>query len=276
MLDFSIDQGRCTGCGACVHDCPARVLELVEGKAGMVAGKAEECIKCQHCLAICPVEAVTIGGVHASDCLKLDGQFPTPEQLELLMRGRRSVRAYKRENLPPELIQRLVEVAWQAPTGVNDRQVLFTVIDDLQTMDRMRQELMGELAKVVRGGTLPERLAMYAKFVELWETKKIDILFRGAPHLIIASAPKDSPCPHEDCLIALSYFELYAHCQNVGTVWDGLAKWAFEALIPGFPHRLGVPKDHKLGYVMAFGRPAVRYPRTGKHAPVLLNRVRTL
>ncbi len=276
MLNFSVDQGRCTGCGACVHDCPARVLALHEGKARMVPEKEEECIRCQHCLAICPVEAVSILGLRATDCLKLDQPFPKPEHLELLMRGRRSVRAYKRENLPPELIQKLVEVAWQAPTGVNDRQVLFTVIDDLQTMDRMRQELMTELGKVVRSGQLPERLAMYAKFVELWETRKIDILFRGAPHLIMASAPKDSPCPHEDCLIALSYFELYAQCRNVGTVWDGLAKWAFEGLVPGFTERLGVPQNHKLGYVMAFGRPAVRYSRTVKHAPVLLNRVRNL
>lgn len=47
---------RCTGCGACVADCPGRALKLVEGKAEYVI----DCIHCGHCVAICPVRAVSI------------------------------------------------------------------------------------------------------------------------------------------------------------------------------------------------------------------------
>ena len=44
---------------------------------------------------------------------------------------------------------------------------------------------------------------------------------------------------------------------GLGTVWDGLARWAFTDLMPEFSGKLGIPEDHTLGYVMDFGRPAV-------------------
>lgn len=53
-----------------------------------------------------------------------------------------------------------------------------------------------------------------------------DNLFRGAPHLLIASSPKTAPSPEADCFIALTYFELLAASMGLGTVWSGLAKWA--------------------------------------------------
>jgi nitroreductase len=69
-----------------------------------------------------------------------------------------------------------------------------------------------------------------------------------------------------------SYFELYAQAHGVGTVWDGLAKWAINELVPESRQRLGTPDDHQIGYCMAFGKPAVRYARTVQHRPALINR----
>lgn len=111
-----------------------------------------------------------------------------------------------------------------------------------------------------------------ADLVQLWEEKGVDTLFRGAPHLLVASVPKDVPSPLPDCLIALSYFELYAQASGVGTVWDGLAKWAINDLVPETRRRLGIPDDHLIGYCMAFGRPAVHYARTVQHGPALISR----
>jgi len=79
-----------------------------------------------------------------------------------------------------------------------------------------------------------------------------------------------SPMP--DCLIALSYFELFAQANGVGTVWNGLAKWAINDLVPEARHLLGIPDDHLTGYVMAFGKPAVHYHRTVQHGPAVINR----
>ena len=132
---------------------------------------------------------------------------------------------------------------------------------------------MPGLSRLVRADALPEALAFYAEFVRLWEEQGVDVLFRGAPHLLVASVPQDAVCPMQDCMIALSYFELFAQANGVGTVWDGLAKIAINDLLPESRARLGIPDDHLIGYAMAFGKPAVQYARAVQHAPALIHRV---
>jgi nitroreductase/NAD-dependent dihydropyrimidine dehydrogenase PreA subunit len=274
MLQFTVDRQSCTRCGLCVSDCPVRIIALEEGGYPAIAPVRESsCLRCQHCLAVCPTAAVSILGLKSEDSLALPGDRPAPEQLALLMKGRRSVRHYREENLEPELLQRLLETAWHAPTGINSRQVLFTVVDDRAKLARLRDEVMAGLGSLVRTNALPEGLGFFADFVRLWEEQEIDTLFRGAPHLLVASAPQAVVSPLQDCLIALSYFELYAQANGVGTVWDGLAKWAINDLVPESRRTLGIPDDHLIGYAMAFGRPAVHYARTVQHGPALVNRM---
>ena len=99
------------------------------------------------------------------------------------------------------------------------------------------------------------------------------MVFRGAPHLLITSAPKDAPCPVQDTHIALTTFQLMAHCRGVGTVWDGMVMMAL-ALWPGLAARLEIPADHIVGYAMVFGEPAVEYHRTVQRGPANVNVVR--
>jgi hypothetical protein len=146
------------------------------------------------------------------------------------------------------------------------------VVDDRAKLAQLRGEVMTGLGRLVRDNALPEGFGFYADFVRVWEEKGIDIIFRGAPHLLVASVPKNVPSPMPDCLIALSYFELFAQANGVGTVWNGLAKWAINDLLPETRQRLGIPDDHLVGYAMVFGKPAVRYARTVQHGPALIHR----
>jgi len=273
MLDFTVNTSACTRCGECVADCPARIITMEEGVPTIAADKEASCYRCQHCLAICPTGAVSILGLKPGDSRSLTGAYPDPDQLEMLIKGRRSVRRYRPENLEPELLKRLLDVAWCAPTGMNSRDVLFTVVDDREKLARLRGEVMAGLARLVREVRLPEGMEFFADFVRLWEEKQVDILFRGAPHLLIASAPRQGACPVPDCLIALSYFELFAQSLGVGTVWNGLTKWAINDLLPETLQRLGIPEDHVIGYVMSFGKPAISYHRTVQHGSANIHRI---
>ncbi|MBA4371865.1 MAG: nitroreductase [Thermodesulfovibrio sp.] len=262
MLIFTVDKQKCTGCGECAEDCPAHIIEMENGLPGIAADKEASCYRCQHCFAVCPTGAVSILGLKPEESLVLPGNKPAPEELEILIRGRRSVRRYLPENLDEALLQRLLEVAWYAPTAVNARQVQFTVVNDRKKMAALREDVIAGLSRMVREGTLPEGLGFFAGIVTAWEENKIDVIFRWAPHLIIASAPQNSLAPVVDSLIALSYFELFAQGLGVGAVWAGLAKWAINDLLPETRKRLGVPDDHVIGYALLFGKPAVRYART--------------
>lgn len=274
MLQFNVDREKCTKCGLCAADCPARVIDVADGYPEVKGEKEAGCYRCEHCFAVCPTGALSILGLDPQESLSLQGDWrPDPTRLETLIKGRRSVRRYREENLEPELLQRLLEVAWHAPTGVNARQVRFTVIDDREKLAAFRAELLEGLARLVRDNALPERFAYFANFVRVWEERRLDILFRGAPHFVVASAPHDVPTPSQDCLIALSYFELFAQANGVGTLWDGLARWAITELVPESLARLGIPENHTVGYAMAFGKPAVHYARTVQHRNPLIHRI---
>jgi nitroreductase/NAD-dependent dihydropyrimidine dehydrogenase PreA subunit len=271
MINFSVSPQRCTRCRECVTECPARIIALDDLLPAISPENEGACYRCQHCLAICPTGAISILDKTPAESLPLAGHFPAPDQLETLMKGRRSVRRYQKENLDPALIRHLLEVAWHGPTGRNSRQVLFTVIDDRAKLAELRDELMAGLGIMVREGTLPSEADFFADIVRLWEEQGVDTLFRGAPHLLIATAPEECPCPLQDCMIALTYFELFAQSNGIGTVWDGLAKLAINDLLPLTRTRLGIPDDHIFGYALAFGLPDVRFSRTVQHGPPLIN-----
>jgi nitroreductase len=206
---------------------------------------------------------------------KLSGNMVDPGQLEILIKGRRAVRRYTGKDLPQSLIDELLTIACYAPTGVNSQSVLFTVVREAKVMAGLREEVMSGLAKLKEAGKLPEGFVGQYMGMALkgWQEEGKDIIFRGAPHLLLTSAPKNSPCPVQDTHIALATFQLMAHARGVGTVWDGLFMMVL-SLLPDLSRRLGIPDDHMIGYAMAFGEPAVDYHRTVQRGPAQVNVVK--
>lgn len=275
MLQFRIDEEQCIACGECALDCPAQIIEMGPKTPFIPKDKEESCYRCQHCLAICPTAALSIWGKDPKDSIPLKGHLPRPEQVEALIMGRRTKRRFLKEPLDKGLIQHLLDVTAHAPTGMNSQQVLLTVIDDPKVMDRFRQTTYQELKKVVEAKKLPESMDFFAEYVPAFEAGN-DIMFRGAPHMLVTSSPQNAPSGETDSIIALTYFELLAQAQGLGTVWSGLVKWASALILPDIQARLGIPSDHRIGYFMVFGKPAMIYHRTVQRGPVKVNRVNSM
>jgi ferredoxin len=270
MIRFRIDEERCIQCGECVLDCPSGII-VMDGGFPRISDEAG-CIRCQHCLAVCPTGAVSILGRDPDAGLALAGNLPEAAALVTLIRGRRSVRRYEERDVPRALIDELLDVACHAPTGVNAASVLFTVVKERAVLHRLRQHLMDRLATLKEADRLPSGLAgkYLGMVVDSWQQQGRDLLFRGAPHLLITSAPADAPCPEQDTIIALTTFQLMAHVRGLGTVWDGICMMALAAC-PEVVGKLGIPAEHTLGYAMVFGVPAVVYHRTVQRGPALVN-----
>lgn len=263
MIDFKVDSTKCIRCSQCVNDCPVNIIGMDEGIPFIKEGKEEECVKCQHCLAICPKEAVSILGKLPENSIKLNGNFPKFSALEILVKGRRSVRRYKDENVDKDILSKLLSSALHAPTGVNIMETNFFVVDDKDVMQSVRLAVYNGIAECVKKNSLPIGMEFYKDFIEEWETQGIDNIFRHAPHMLIATSDETkSHTPHEDSIIALSYFELLAASAGLGTVWCGLARWAINTVLDDMKKRLGIPDNHSIGYVMMFGKPAIKYFRT--------------
>jgi nitroreductase/NAD-dependent dihydropyrimidine dehydrogenase PreA subunit len=261
MLNFTVQNDLCTRCGLCALDCPTMIIDQEGDNFPTVAEEDEECcIQCQHCMAICPTGAISVFGLDPKNSLPVSAElWPKFDQMNHLIHGRRSIRHYRDENVDPKLIDRLLAAAANSPTGINNRLLRFTVIDDKAQMARLREKVMTELVRASRASRIPERYSYIQQAIDAYVEHQADVIFRGAPHALIVSTPPESPCPAEDVAIALSYFELLAQSAGLGTVWCGMIKLAFES-VPELKKLVDLPPDHHY-YAMLFGHPAIHYAR---------------
>ena len=257
---FKVDDNLCIACGACAKDCLMGIIEM-NPKPVMPAEKEASCMECQHCLAVCPKGALSILGKNPADSVPNTKDKPTPDQMKNLVINRRSTRQYKKEPIDKTLIRDLLSTASYAPTGENGNSVCFTVVDEIATMDKLRALTYDAVIKAGEENRVPDDLTFLYDFAKLWKSDGVDTMFRGAPHIVIASAPNDCSSPKEDTMIALSYFELLAVSNGLGTLWDGMFKLTLEYVAPELRKTFGIPDNHLVGYSMIFGKPSVRYAR---------------
>lgn len=277
MINFKVNADLCNLCGLCAADCPVSIIKLEEN--GPVIHKEESCIHCQHCLAICPHGAISILDIDPQDSIPLVGNFPQAKQMETLIKGRRSVRAYIDRNVEPKKIRQLVETAWHAPTGRNMQPVKLLVVDQKETIQVLRDEIYEKLPAVLETLEAPETnrvwLVKYLKWsLKMWTKRGIDPIFSSAPHFVVAAIPDETGTTVDiDAAICLSYFELMAHAMGLGTLWNGILTWTLQLLFPDISKRLGLPEGYKIGYVIMFGFPKRKYSRTVQRTPVDVNYV---
>src|SRR5574344_160549 len=138
-MEFKV-SALCKGCGACVRDCGFGVLAMKDGRPVVREGREEQCMNCQHCLAVCPEGAVTINGVDADACTPLAQMpIPPPNELANLLRSRRSIRQFVKADIPRGEIAELLETLKYVPTGCNVRHLTFRVVEGSAKMAQLRQ-----------------------------------------------------------------------------------------------------------------------------------------
>lgn len=259
-LNFKVDKDKCIHCGLCQKDCSPKIIELDSENFPTIKSENEShCMKCQHCLAICPVGAISIFGKNPEKSHQCDN-FPQSEQVLNLIQSRRSFRDYRQENLDSDRLEKLKDMLKYAPTGRNIHKLHFSIIDDIEVMNDFRATTYDKVKKVLAspcGNLISKKFGRYKKAIENGK----DLLFRGAPHMIVVSAPPEQSCAEQDGVIALSYFELYAQSLGVGTVWCGLVQACLKAF-PELCEYINIPKGYRPIYVMLFGATDLKYTRT--------------
>lgn len=266
---FQVDQNKCIRCGECVNDCPVNILVIGDDVPFVADGRNGDCIGCQHCLAVCPEGAVSVLGLRPEDSYQLDGtETLSYLQIDRLLRGRRSVRRYREEDVEASVIESLLQTAFHAPSGRNDRRLSFSVINRGEVMNRFRQQTYDGFSELVTIGNLPAGYEFFVDIVNGWTMYQVDVLFRWAPHLVVATVPVDSSSPEADGLIGLSHFEIAAQSVGLGTLWNGLVKMAI-TLLPELKVSLKIPEDSLVAFTMSFGKPEVNYARSVQYKPVI-------
>ncbi len=259
-MNLIIDKEKCVKCGLCIKDCSAKSIAFGEDGFPVVAQNGEKrCFKCQHCLSICPTGALSILGKNPEDSNSVENSI-NPDDLLNLIQSRRSVRHYKHENIAPEKMEKLKNMLKYVPTGCNNHGLHFSVIDDVEVMDKFREKINKRVINVISNNTVKLVTKKFGHYIDAMKNGE-DILFRTAPHMVVVSVEKNAPCKDIDPTIALSYFELYAQSMGIGTCWCGLVYWLL-TMMPELQGLLEIPETHKIGYVMLFGNPENKYTRT--------------
>lgn len=125
------------------------------------------------------------------------------EQLLTLIETRRSIRSYKPDMVPQEILDQIISAGTYAATGMGRQSPIIIAVTDKETRDRLSRlnaEIMGA---------------------------KNDP-FYGAPVVLIVLAGKSAPTHVYDGSLVMGNLMLAAHALGIGSCWIHRAKEEFE------------------------------------------------
>lgn len=283
-MRINIDQETCIKCGKCVRVCPSAIF--TQEKSGKAIGLAhtESCIVCGHCVDVCPTGSVLHSEfppekVHVIDYEKM----PTPEQVMLLIKSRRSNRTITKKPVPREMLEQIVEAAHCAPTATNAQTLSFTVITDPAKLRQVSDYTIGvfdSLAKlllnpVVKCVLKPFMKDVY-KYVPVFDRLKKehqagnDPILRKATALLIIHTPKSNRFGSEDANLAYQNASLMAQSLGVSQIYMGFVLTAIrQEGKDTLAKTLGI--DGKIQAIMALGIPAFQYSKYADRKEIVRN-----
>lgn len=262
MTLLIVDQNKCKQDGLCAMDCPTGVIHF-KGKGhfpGMVTGGDAICIQCGHCVTICPHGALDHSDVPLDQCPPIDKDLVLSEaQAEQFLRSRRSVRQFKKGQVDQGTLERLIEIARNAPTSKNGQLVEWVVINDREKLRRLCEGVIEWMKGLLKADPASTNMPYLPMVIKGWEAGKDGIL-RDAPCLIVAMSPALDNNGMVNLTLALSYLELAAPVFKLGTCWAG---FLYSALLanPALRAEVGIADDFPDYYPMMIGNAKVRYQR---------------
>ena len=252
---ISVDKNKCIHCGMCIKDCMMSAIEFDENKIPHYGnGGKGRCLSCQHCMAICPVGALSFGNKNPSESANIT--YGNSEEILNIIKSRRSVRLFKNEDIPAEKFEKISEMLAYPPTGGNADTLHFSIVKTKESMEEIRKL---SYEKIVNDSS-DSPLVQFCK--NAYQNGQ-DILYRGAPSMVVASVNKSkvaAGCETVDPIIALSYLELYTWSLGLGTLWDDAAVFT-ASLYPEVMSRLNIPEGYSLSFILLLGIPSIKYKR---------------
>ena len=289
-----IDAEKCNGCELCVKVCPSDTISMQDDKARVTG---ERSLQCGHCLAVCPVDAIRVDGIDTQSLVfnhfKLESRWLPPgdfdtARLVQLMASRRSCRNYTDQAVDRSLLQDLVKIGTTAPSATNIQNWTFSVLPDRAAVNKLGQligsffkkinrlaenRLMCKALKLIGKPALDNYYRDYYQSVKEglkeYELSGRDLLFHGAPAVIVVASRPGGGCPAEDALLATQNILLGAHSLGLGTCLIGFAVDAMKH-DTSIQRSLAIPAQETVRSVIALGFPDEKYQGlTGRKKVVL-------
>ena len=167
-------------------------------------------------------------------------------ELDACIQGRRSIRSYKEKAVPKEVINKILNAAVWAPSGMGLQPWRFTVVETREVIQRLSHRTK----ELVR-----ENMPLSENLQATFKSDK-DVVFYDAPLLILISAAENEQWRTVnllDCGLASQNMFLAAYQAGLGSCFIGFASLLNQD--PKVLAEIGIPEDHELVAPLIFGYP---------------------
>lgn len=234
MVSITIDQNSCIKCNKCVRICTSVIFKNETENQKIETEHVESCISCGHCVAVCPTDSISHSDFPNNKIHTIDKSLlPSSEQVGMLLKSRRSNRAFTSKPVPEEFLKQIVDAAHRAPTASNEQGVSYTVVTDPEKLKLISQytiDVFSSILNMIKPFKSiiklfsPEVVGLIPEFEEmrsLFLSGKKDLIVRNAKAVIFIHTPKSSRFGCQDSNLAYQNASLMAESLGVGHFYTG-------------------------------------------------------
>jgi len=275
MSLISINADLCTSCGICAQSCPVSVIDQKEQKKVPTTIHEHLCYSCGQCVAVCPSGAITHDHFPDGRIIPIHNDLrPSFEQIREMLRSRRSIRAFKNKPVDKDLINKIIDGARFAPSGMNQQTTRFVVIQDKTVINKISEITYLIFSKWIRLLKNPfirkiaplagkeargmirvlDELEIYTRAYENGD----DIILHHAPLLIIFHGEDGFAFSDINAVLAFHNASLISWGLGLGCFISGLVIAACKK-DKRIPRLLSIPENHQVYGALVIGYPRFNY-----------------
>lgn len=273
-----VDTETCSGDGICTEVCPENALEMVDDKAATVEARADSCIYCGQCVAVCPTESLRMPKLDEEDFKHLERMPFGYDEFFDFLKLRRSVRVFKDRLVERDVVDKILQAAATAPMGFPPHTTEVVVVDDREELDSLLEELVKEYDSMVKAfsnpigrgivrlsagakdyGVLKNHIVETARFAnELYHRDGTDRYMYRAPMLMMFHGNRRGISYEENAHLVCHHAMLAAVSLDLGTTIIGLIPPVVDRS-KLLRERYGIPKENRVVNSLILGYPKYRY-----------------
>lgn len=160
--------------------------------------------------------------------------------------NRRSIRAYKQEQIKEEELQDILDAGRFAPSAMNEQPWHFTVVQNKEMLHKINEACR---TFILNSGN--------ARFAERAKDENFSI-FYNAPTLIIVSGDEKAIAPQVDCALAMENMFLASESLGIGSCWiNAVLNVLKTPETADLKKALGIPENHVPYSAASFGYKAM-------------------
>lgn len=279
MISLHIDPASCIRCLKCVRICTSHIFFQKDDET-IGTDKLNTCISCGQCLGVCPTDSISHSAFSSTQVHPIEkALLPAPEQVDLLIKSRRSNRAFSSKPLPEDFLNKIVEAAWRAPSASNGQEVSYTIITDpakLKQVSQLTIDVFDGILKLVKPlkpllkVAAPEVAGLINEFVEMKQqfSEGNDLILRNAKALILFHTPAGERFGVQDANLSYQNASLMAESLGVAHFYTGFVYAAndLDKAKKRLNRYLGIKETIQAG--MALGMPSFRFEKYVDKNPI--------